>query len=199
MVESKSRNNLTIIIIAALGAGLIGGLISGWLVSNSLFPTGDPINIESISRSTLTVRVRVPLNENQVSERVGVGIVVKGGGFIITNAHLIKGASGIFVKVSDGKEMAAKLVKADEKNDLAIIKGENLRLKPPKFSSDFKLGEQVYPLGRPFINSDNFTITSGVISLLPIDLPRGSPKLLQADAVVNPGGSYSNYLASLVD
>lgn len=179
------------IFVAAIGfvAGLIGGLSSGWPALNNLSSQEVLPNLERISQSTVTVHTRFPLDKNQVSERIGVGIIIKKDGLIVTNAHLVAGGKNILVKATSNRESPAKIVKIDKQNDLAVIRAENLNLEPPTFNTYIKLGEKVYALGKPFLTTDNFTLTTGIISSFPINLPKGSPKLLQTDAVINPGNS----------
>jgi len=191
MNRSKPENRyLIIIIIIASISSLVGGLLSGWFIQHGKSSSDSSPNFEKIARATVTVRSRVTVNNNQSREIIGVGVVIKRDGYIITNEHLVKNAGDIFVRVA-GKEYRAKIIKADNKNDLAILKANGLNLKPLKLgkAADIRLGEKVYALGKPFLTSDNFTVTSGIISSLPINLPKGSPKLLQTDAVINPGNS----------
>jgi len=125
---------------------------------------------------------------------LGSGVVVHEDGYIITNAHVVKGAEKIMVLFSDGSEFPAEIKTSDENKDLAVltIKTED---KLPFIhlgrSDDLMIGETVIAIGNPYGYSN--TVTSGVISAVGRDIEvsegfwlRG---LIQTDAPINPGNS----------
>ena len=125
---------------------------------------------------------------------LGSGVVVHEDGYIITNAHVVKGAEKIKVLFSDGSEFPTEIKTADENKDLAVltIKTED---KLPFIhlgrSDDLMIGETVIAIGNPYGYSN--TVTSGVISAVGRDVEvsegfwlRG---LIQTDAPINPGNS----------
>jgi serine protease Do len=128
---------------------------------------------------------------------LGSGVVVHEDGYIITNAHVMKGAEKTKVVFSDGREFAAEKFSIDESSDLAVL---TIPAKPPNDkmpvidlgrSNDLMIGETVIAIGNPYGYSN--TVTSGVISALGRDIQvnegfwlRG---LIQTDAPINPGNS----------
>jgi serine protease Do len=179
-------------IIIAIGfvAGLLGGLLSSVLIERNSSQTSIP-SLSSVVNATVTIRARTSIAEGQTSERIGVGVFVHDRGYIVTNSHIINGAQQILVRTAAKKEVKAEIIKEDPRNDMAIIKVDIADSTIPSFGkdSDIRVGTKVYALGKPFLNSDNYTVTSGVISSLPVNLPKGSPRLLQTDASINPGNS----------
>lgn len=180
---------IVIVIIASAISAIIGGFTGAHLAPSTV--TGQPTpNFSQIAQASVTIRARKSINSDQTAERLGVGVVASDDK-IITNAHIVEGAKEISIKTTDGRQIVGKVLKADSQMDLALLKVEGLNLKSAAFasSSDIKIGERVYAFGKPFLNSDNYTLTSGIISALPVNLPKGSPTLMQTDAVINPGNS----------
>lgn len=183
------KDNIFLFIAISLIAGLIGGFIS------SLF-TPQPVtqkvpNFENFTQSVVTVRSRKKVGYGRISEQIGTALAVKPG-YLITNLHIIKDSREIIIKDNNGKEAAAKVIKKNVKNDLSILKVEGLALIPARLgtNSDIKLGKKVYAIGKPIITSNNFTVSSGIVSSLPIDSSiKNSPQLFQIDAAINPGNS----------
>jgi len=125
---------------------------------------------------------------------LGSGVVAHEDGYIITNAHVIRGAQKIKVVFSDGREFPAEIISADESRDLAVLKipaKEKLPVIGLGRSNDLMIGETVIAIGNPYGYSN--TVTSGVISAVGRDIQvdegfwlRG---LIQTDAPINPGNS----------
>ncbi len=125
---------------------------------------------------------------------LGSGAVVHEKGYVVTNAHVVKGATKIKIGFSDGKEYAAKVVKADDEKDIAILQVEAEKDFPVVelgSSSDLMPGETVLAIGNPYGYAN--TITTGVVSAIGRDIKvtekfwlRG---LIQTDAPINPGNS----------
>jgi len=189
MIMTEFKKLIVITVVVGLISGLIGGLIVARLIAPTAASQTTP-NFSPIAQASVTIRARHSINSDQTAERLGVGVVA-GDDEIITNAHIVEGAKEISIKTTDGRQIIGKVLKADSQMDLALLKVEGLNLKAAEFAawSDIKIGERVYAFGKPFLNSDNFTLTSGIISALPVNLPKGSPTLMQTDAVINPGNS----------
>lgn len=197
--SSGSLTFLSLLVTAFLTA-LFAGSLGAFLGIKLLSPPPIQINqgssktfiVDKVTPSIVTIRARFPLGETkQIQEKIGVGLVVKEDGYLMTNAHLVEGAREIFVKLWRRKEIAAKLQGIAKESDLALLKVPLKNLPLPNFgiSQKIKLGEPVIAIGKPFLISKNYLITSGIISSLPVNLPKGSPKLLQTDAAISPGNS----------
>jgi len=122
---------------------------------------------------------------------LGSGVVITKDGYIVTNNHVVSGATKITVKLHDGRKFKAKLIGTDPKTDIAIIKIDAKNLKPITIadSSKIKVGDIVLAVGNPFGLGE--TVTQGIIS----GLNRTSIGLndyenfIQTDAAINPGNS----------
>jgi serine protease Do len=125
---------------------------------------------------------------------LGSGFVVSQDGFIVTNAHVVENAEEITVRFSDKREMIAKVVGADTRSDVAVIKVEATGLPVVKIGDTKKLrvGEWVIAIGSPFGFSN--TVTAGIVSATSRENLSGDPNLdavpfIQTDVAVNPGNS----------
>ncbi|MEP6722146.1 MAG: DegQ family serine endoprotease [Variovorax sp.] len=120
----------------------------------------------------------------------GSGFIVSADGVILTNAHVVKGAKEVTVKLTDRRELRAKVLGADPKTDIAVLKVEAKDLPVVKLGSvnDLKVGEWVLAIGSPF-GFEN-TVTAGVVSAKGRSLPDDSAvPFIQTDVAVNPGNS----------
>jgi serine protease Do len=127
-----------------------------------------------------------------ISEGAGSGIIVSADGYIATNNHVVDGARKITARLNDGQTYEAKLISADTKTDVAVIKIEASGLTPVVFgdSAQLQVGDPAVVIGNP-LGQLGGTVTSGIISALDrtITLENQSMQLLQTDAAVNPGNS----------
>lgn len=127
-----------------------------------------------------------------VSKGAGSGVVISKDGYIVTNNHVINGASKIVVRLKDGKEHPAKLIGTDSQTDLAVIKVEGATLTPATYgnSDQLAVGEPVVAIGNP-LGSLGGTVTNGIISATDrqITLENQTMTLLQTNAAINPGNS----------
>ena len=123
----------------------------------------------------------------------GSGIIISKDGYIITNSHVIEGASSIDVVLSTGEEYDAKLIGQDVKTDLAVLKIEAKNLPAAELgkSSELKVGELAVAIGNPLGLEFQGSVTAGVISALnrTIDVEGRQYTLVQTDAAINPGNS----------
>lgn len=131
---------------------------------------------------------------------LGSGVIIDSEGYILTNEHVISGATEVKVKLSDGREFDAEVKGMDKRSDLAVIKIEAKDLPVAKLgdSDNLNIGAWVMAIGNPFgfaIENPEPTVTVGVISALHRYLPalgrrdRGYDDLIQTDAAINPGNS----------
>jgi serine protease Do len=126
--------------------------------------------------------------DQEVPRGVGSGFIISGDGFVLTNAHVVEGASEIYVRLTDKREFKAKLIGSDKRTDVAVLKIEGSKL--PRLaigdSNKVRVGEWVIAIGSPF-DLDN-TVTAGIISAKARDTGDYLP-LIQTDVAVNPGNS----------
>ncbi|RAZ91406.1 serine protease [Mesorhizobium hawassense] len=132
-----------------------------------------------------------PQQHAQRQEALGSGFIVGADGTIVTNNHVVDGASSIKVTLDDGTELPAKLVGHDAKNDLAVIKIKADKPLPTvKWGDSDKLmtGDQVLAIGNPF--GIGTTVTAGIVSARGRDLHSGPfDDFIQIDAPINHGNS----------
>ncbi len=121
---------------------------------------------------------------------LGSGFIINPSGFIVTNNHVVDGATTIQVKIADGRELPAKVVGRDSKTDLALIKVEATGLPVISLgdSSHLQVGEPVMAIGNPFGLEQ--TVTSGIVSAIGRVIGQGPyDDFIQTDASINPGNS----------
>jgi len=124
------------------------------------------------------------------SNSLGSGFVVSADGYILTNAHVVEQADEITVKFNDKREFKAKVIGADRRTDVAVIKIEASGLQAVKFGdpSRLKVGEWVVAIGSPF-GFEN-SVTAGIISAKGRSLPQENfVPFIQTDVAINPGNS----------
>ena len=120
----------------------------------------------------------------------GSGFIVSPDGVILTNAHVVRDAKEVTVKLQDRREYRASVLGSDPKTDVAVLKidAKNLPVVPIGKSSDLKVGEWVLAIGSPF--GLDSTVTAGVVSAKGRSLPDDSNvPFIQTDVAVNPGNS----------
>ena len=120
----------------------------------------------------------------------GSGFIVAADGYILTNAHVVADASEVTVRLTDRREFTAKVVGADRRTDVAVIKinGKDLPTVRVGDPSRLRTGEWVVAIGSPF-GFEN-SVTAGIVSALSRSLPEGQyTPFIQTDAAVNPGNS----------
>jgi serine protease Do len=134
------------------------------------------------------------LSRQRRAQSLGSGLIVDASGIVVTNAHVVEGASRIVVTFLDGRELQADVLGADHDADLAVLKvaGKGLPAVPVGTSSDLMIGETVIAIGNPFGLSHS--VTSGVLSARGRTVPSESGErlftdFLQTDASINPGNS----------
>jgi S1-C subfamily serine protease len=147
----------------------------------------------------ITTRQRVmdawTRNIFSVPSGTGSGFIWDDSGHIVTNFHVIKGASEATVRLADGRDYRASLVGASPAHDMAVLKA-GIGIKRPApvplgTSQDLRVGQKVFAIGNPF--GLDWTLTTGIVSALGRSLPtedgRNIDNLIQTDAAINPGNS----------
>lgn len=120
----------------------------------------------------------------------GSGFIVSADGIILTNAHVVRDAKEVMVKLTDRREFVAKVLGFDAKTDIAVLKidAQNLPTVTVGKTSELRAGEWVLAIGSPF-GFEN-TVTAGVVSAKGRSLPDDSAvPFIQTDVAVNPGNS----------
>ncbi|WFP76631.1 DegQ family serine endoprotease [Mesorhizobium sp. WSM4906] len=134
---------------------------------------------------------KTPPQQSPRQEALGSGFIVGADGTIVTNNHVVDGATSIKVTLDDGTELPAKLVGHDAKNDLAVLKIKASKPLPTvKWGDSNKLmtGDQVLAIGNPF--GIGTTVTAGIVSARGRDLHSGPfDDFIQIDAPINHGNS----------
>lgn len=127
-----------------------------------------------------------------VQQGAGSGVIFSEDGYIITNNHVIEGATSISVRTQNGDEYSAKLIGTDDQTDLAVIKVDANGLTPATIgdSDSLQVGDAAIAIGNP-LGELGGTVTSGIISALDreITVEDETMTLLQTDAAINPGNS----------
>ena len=131
---------------------------------------------------------RPPGPRRKVPRGLGSGFVISGDGYVLTNAHVVEGADEITVTLQDKREFKAKLLGADGRTDVALLKIEATGLAPARIgdSSRLRVGEWVIAIGSPF-GLEN-TVTAGIVSAKGRETGEYLP-FIQTDVAVNPGNS----------
>ncbi len=130
--------------------------------------------------------------QQYVQEGAGSGVIISSDGYIVTNNHVISGATTVTVRTTDGKEYNAVLVGTDVQTDIAVIKIEAENLTAAVFgnSDNLQVGDPCVAIGNP-LGRLGGTVTDGIISALDrqVTIDQVTMQLLQTDAAVNPGNS----------
>ena len=128
------------------------------------------------------------------AQSLGSGLIVDASGLVVTNDHVVEGASRILITMRDGRELEAEVLGADRDADLAVlkVKGKGLPATPLGKSSDLMMGETVIAIGNPFGLAN--TVTTGVLSARGRAVGGSEGRalftdFLQTDASINPGNS----------
>ena len=132
---------------------------------------------------------RSPRNDEEPQQRgVGSGFILSADGFVMTNAHVVEGADEVIVTLTDKREFKARIIGADKRTDVAVVKIEAGGLPFVKIGdvNRLKVGEWVMAIGSPF-GLDN-SVTAGIVSAKARDTGDYLP-FIQTDVAINPGNS----------
>lgn len=154
------------------------------------------VHVKNVSRRTVSnpiLEYFYGYKGGQSQEQVGTGsgVIISEDGYIVTNNHVIKGASEIEITLNNKKSYPAKLIGTDSKMDIALLKidaKEKLPYTVFANSDTVKIGEWVLAVGNPYNLTS--TVTAGIVSAKARDLDTsGIQSFIQTDAAVNPGNS----------
>src|SRR5438128_1398564 len=196
---------MTLVALLCLSVGIaIGAVMRGaslarednrLSISNAR-PAMDPLS-SSFARVAQDVEpcvVNIKMSNSYQLDSTGSGVIVNQEGYILTNAHVVKDATRLRVKLNDGSESEAKVIGIDRQTDLAVIKIEVKKALPAARMGDsdkLAVGDWVLAIGSPFGLEQ--TVTAGIISAKDRDTESREQtafqKFLQTDAAINPGNS----------
>ncbi|MEG0919291.1 MAG: trypsin-like peptidase domain-containing protein [Anaerovoracaceae bacterium] len=205
---------IAIIVIAALvsGATAFGVMFIGFDNGNTnkTSVSKNGYKLEEATGSKLTVAEIVEKNKKAVVEiktesvqqdpwlrqyvtqGAGSGVIITEDGYIVTNRHVIDGASKIYVTLSNDKKYEAQLIGVSDTTDIAVIKIKGSKLTTATYgnSDQVNVGDMSVVIGNP-LGELGGTVTAGIVSALDreITLDKQTLNLLQTDAAVNPGNS----------
>ena len=119
---------------------------------------------------------------------VGSGFILNADGYVLTNAHVVDGAEEVIVTLADKREFKAKIIGADKRSDVALVRIDASGLPTVRIGdvSKLKVGEWVIAIGSPF--GLESTVTAGIVSAKSRDTGELLP-LIQTDVAINPGNS----------
>jgi len=151
---------------------------------------------EKVASSVVEIRTETvstsSIFSQYITEGAGSGVIITADGYIITNNHVIEGASTVTVTTTNGTKYPAEVIGYDSESDLAVLKVEATDLTPAVVGDSTKLvvGEEVLAIGNP-LGSLGGTVTNGIISALArqVTIDGTEMTLLQTNAAVNPGNS----------
>lgn len=211
----STRNKLIIFGVCIVLLSGVAGFAGNW-IANSLHSgsgitvnqqsgnAGSGNNIEDVSDiaakcgpSVVEITTEAVSSGNSifgqyVQQGAGSGVIFSEDGYIITNNHVIEGATSIEVRTQNGETYKAKLIGADDQTDLAVIKIDASNLTPATMgdSDSLQVGDAAIAIGNP-LGELGGTVTCGIISALDreITVEDETMTLLQTDAAINPGNS----------
>jgi S1-C subfamily serine protease len=202
-----------VLLVVALVVRVVPGLWPGEVAAQAVprevsprgpFPAAEQATIdlfESARKSVayITTQSRVvdfwTRNVFNVPRGTGSGFLWDDRGHVVTNNHVVEGASGAQVRLSDGRDVAASLVGVSPAHDLAVLRIDVTDLPPPLpigTSADLRVGQATFAIGNPF--GLDWTLTTGIVSALDRSLTSEDGRqsiehLIQTDAAINPGNS----------
>src|SRR5258705_6937743 len=194
----SSRTTTTLVQQAPLGASNNASDGAAGLTAGDIYKRDAPGVV--FVRSQIVRRTQSPfdfgLPQEQRGEATGSGFVIDKGGTILTNAHVVNGATKVTVQFQDKQSVDAKVLGKDESTDLALlhVNPDGLKLSPLALGSSkgVQVGDPAIAIGNPF--GLERTLTTGVISAVQRQIPSlqegfAIGNVLQTDAAINPGNS----------
>lgn len=197
------------ITVGALLLGLGGGVLGAWgydefvgspeaqIATSTTEAVDRPDgSVAAVAAAVMPSTVSIEAASSQLGTSTGSGFVIREDGYILTNNHVVEGASDITVVFSDGSEQSAELIGATSDYDLAVIKVNLTGLTPLVFadSDDVVVGDDTIAVGSPL--GLEATVTTGIVSALHRPVTAGDNTegyafidAIQTDAAINPGNS----------
>lgn len=151
---------------------------------------GLPPQFREFFERSLPQMPRSPGGRQREAQSLGSGFIISDDGYVLTNNHVVADADEIIVRLSDRSELKAKLIGADPRTDVALLKVEGKNLPTVKIgkSDDLKVGSWVLAIGSPF--GFDHSVTAGIVSAKGRSLPNENyVPFIQTDVAINPGNS----------
>lgn len=166
-------------------------------------PTAEPMSVADVAERSLPavvsiltgpVDLRQFLDPGSQADYSGSGVIISEDGLIVTNSHVVEGATFVLVTLTDDRSFRAEIVGADPTSDLAVLKINAEGLPTLSFGNTamLRIGEPVVAIGNALALEGGPTVTSGVVSAVgrSVSLSDGElSDLVQTDAAINPGNS----------
>jgi 2-alkenal reductase len=170
----------------------VQGRLSDWEKSNIELFHAAGASVAYITTEQLRFN---PFKGASVAQGAGSGFVWDKSGHVVTNFHVIEGASTVYVQLEAGDPMPARVIGGAPEYDIAVVKlrnpPANLRPLPIGTSKDLRVGQATYAIGNPF--GLTRTLTTGIVSAVERHLPTAQGRevrgVIQTDAAINPGNS----------
>jgi S1-C subfamily serine protease len=188
---------------AVIGAGVAGGLTVKALEDDPAAPATAQAPAATTTRTSLEVpqaRTDLASAVSRVAPTVvqvqtdagsqGSGVIVEPSGLIVTNNHVIRGATRVTLLTQDERRVPATVVTADARQDLAILKPDGPVGRGAELADEGDVldqGDQVFAIGSPFGLQN--TVTAGIVSNTGRVNPQNGVPMIQIDAPINPGNS----------
>ncbi|MDX6466480.1 MAG: hypothetical protein QOI27_1520 [Gaiellaceae bacterium] len=191
-IPVRRRTHLLALVIAALVAGAV---VAGMTSSGSSSATDPSVAGVALQESFVNVVQTVSPSVVQIQDNIGLGsgIVFDSHGDIVTNNHVVTGATSFTVTTSTGERYPAKLVGAFPPDDIAVINVAGANLTPATFadSSTLQVGDLALAIGNPL--GLRSSVTNGIVSAIRQAMPEPNnvtlPSVIQTSAAINPGNS----------
>jgi serine protease Do len=157
---------------------------------NQQLPEGMPPEMEELFKHFFNDPNGGGFGVPEDTQSLGSGFIISGDGYVLTNHHVVKDADEIVVKLTDRRELVAKLIGSDARTDVAVLKVQATGLPVVNIGSpnSLKVGEWVLAIGSPF--GFDQSVTAGIVSAKGRSLPGGNyVPFIQTDVAINPGNS----------
>lgn len=153
-------------------------------------PAEGGMSLQDIYAQNIPSVVSISCNNGTSS---GTGVILTSHGYLVTNAHVIEGASSIRVQLTDDRTFSARVIGSDEVSDLAVLRIQVENLTPAQFgdSSSLRVGDTVVAIGDPLGSKFRGTYTNGIVSAInrDVDVDGRTMTLIQTNAALNSGNS----------
>ncbi|MEX1008449.1 MAG: trypsin-like peptidase domain-containing protein [Acidimicrobiia bacterium] len=216
LAAPRQRRGARQVLVAGLAGGVVGALVAAGMyavfddnsTSSVRAPTASNVivgpsqRIEQNGDIAAILKADVPAVVAIVDDggpdnggAAGTGFVVTADGVIVTNNHVVEGATKIQAQFSDGTKLTAKVLGTAPSSDLAVVKVDGINLATIELgdSDAVQVGDDVVAIGNALALEGGLSVTRGIVSGLHRDVPTGRSQILgdviQTDAAINPGNS----------